>query len=414
MPRVSTSGATTARAQRGGAHLGQLHQPRRRDLARVVPAHPLRCAARGGAATYALSLVRRRGAQGASQLGGIDFEHRRTAGRRPDLRARLERDLPRRERPAGVARAELARRAGRRVDHRHAAGHRLQRRQAEALTAVGQHDDVGGAVQRGKLVRRQVVRHVEHRRDVGACGKRSHCAPGRLAAVRGLDADVLHDEPDVVARAERLRPRGEQDVDPLAPDRPAAEQERASGVRSVERPCRAVRREALERDAVRHDVDDPRRHPAGDIAVAHERTRHPHAVEALARCAHPRERRGTELPRKDRDRWPVGAGGEVRRPAVRDRRAGDVEPRAARLTRHHDVAPLRKRSAEPVVHVRKRVDAAVLATNHAAWLRARAVRVGGEGHTAFNDRRLAPTLETQAQRGRRCSRRATQAASTIR
>src|SRR4029079_15928269 len=88
---------------------------------------------------------------------------------------------------------------------------------------------------------------VRQRGDGGAVG----------AAVDAVRSEVLDDQLHVAAAGERGLPGGEQEVDPLAVDRAADEQEPGGGGR-VELQRRPFGSEPLEVDAIGHHV-----HPIG-------------------------------------------------------------------------------------------------------------------------------------------------------
>ena len=83
------------------------------------------------------------------------------------------------------------------------------------------HEHVAGAVQRGHLLVGEVGVEVHERAGVG---QRPHRAAVG-AAVDAVGAEVLDHELDVVATGEGLLPGREQDVDALAPDGAADEEE---------------------------------------------------------------------------------------------------------------------------------------------------------------------------------------------
>ena len=129
----------------------------------------------------------------------------RPSGQRAALRA---------DAPAGLRRAELVGRAAGGGDHRQAAGHRLEHRHGEALAAVGMHEHVAGAVERGHLRRRRARRRGARCAERACAASADGAAVG--AAVDAVGAEVLDHERDVVAAGERLLPGVEQHVGALA------------------------------------------------------------------------------------------------------------------------------------------------------------------------------------------------------
>ena len=74
-------------------------------------------------------------------------------------------------RQPACGRAELVGRAAGGVDDGQAAGHRLEHRHGEALAAIGMHEHVAGAVERGHLLVVEVGVEVHERagRAASAC-----------------------------------------------------------------------------------------------------------------------------------------------------------------------------------------------------------------------------------------------------
>ena len=138
------------------------------------------------------------------------------------------------------------------------------------------HEHVAGAVERRHLLVGEVGVEVHER--AGLRQRAHRAAVG--AAVDAVRAEVLDHELHVVAPGEGLLPGGEQDVDALAADG-AADEEEAQRVRGVERVGRALGREALEVDAVGHDVDAVVLEAGAQVHVAHVAAGHPDLVDVL-------------------------------------------------------------------------------------------------------------------------------------
>jgi hypothetical protein len=311
--------------------------------------------ARGGGATATVGRVGGDRAQRVRQLGGIDLVPVAGAGQLEPLAGRAGEVGPTcAQGPAGGLGHELGRGADRGVHDGPAAGQRLERGQAEPLPAVGQHDGVGGAVERGEPVVLEVVGDVHDRRARRVGDVPPNEVVGRRVGDAG--AEVLDDQADVVARGERPLPRVEQEVDALAGDRAPDEEERAAGVAGQVGDL-AVGREALEVGALGDDLDDAGGHAAGDVAVADVPRRDDDPVELGPGRGDPGPGWVAELPRQDRDGRAVGPGVEHRRPDVADRgrRCG-----RGVLGRAPDdvVAAFLERLREPVVDDPQRVVAA--------------------------------------------------------
>ena len=141
---------------------------------------------RGAGAAAARALLGAGGGGVEQELGevvGVGLEHPRRGGAdRPGRRARPAAAALRADAPPGLGRAELVGRAAAGDDHRQAAGHRLEHRHGEALAAVGVHEHVAGAVQRGHLLARQVVLEEHDARQRAGGGVRAQ--PSRSVSCR--------------------------------------------------------------------------------------------------------------------------------------------------------------------------------------------------------------------------------------
>ena len=140
-----------------------------------------------------------------------------------------------------------------RRDDRRAAGHRLQRHEAEALVVGGHDADVGGVV-----VERQLVvadGPDEARRGRRCRGRRSGACRWRISSVRvAVAADDEHAEVGLVVE---LRGGAEEDVDALQRLDAADEEDHPLAVQAegASRRLLVERAEAVEVDAAGHDGD---------------------------------------------------------------------------------------------------------------------------------------------------------------
>ena len=142
------------------------------------------------------------------------------------------------------------------------------------------HEHVAGAVQRRHLVVGEVGVEVHER--AGLRQRAHRAAIG--AAVDAVGAEVLDHQLHVVAAGEGLLPGGEQDVDALAADR-AADEEEAQRGRGVELVGRALGREALEVDPVGHHVDAIGVQAGAQVHLAHVAAGHPDLVDVVRAAA---------------------------------------------------------------------------------------------------------------------------------
>ena len=219
-----------------------------------------------------------------------------------------------RHEPTGAVVAEVEARSVVGHDHRQPRGHRLGDRQPEPFTAVRVDERVTAPEEIGHLVAGQVA--VDHL-DRGAAPGRGPADVGfeRRRPVDGVRAERLDDEADVVGRAERAEVGLEQDVDALALDA-AADEEEPRPLRRRQREPRAVGPEPVDVDPVRDDVDPVGRHAAGHGAVAAPPRRHPELVDDVADRADPLGRQLAELPRLHQDEATARRRREVRRPLM--------------------------------------------------------------------------------------------------
>ena len=147
------------------------------------------------------------------------------------------------------------------------------------------------------------------------------------AAVDAVGAEVLDHELHVVAAGEGLLPGGEQDVDALAGDG-AADEEEAHRGGAVQRVGLAVGGEALEVDAVGHDVDAVLLQAGVEVHAAHELAGHPELVDVALQRLEPVGRDRAELPGLDDGQAARARRAQVGRPLVADLDVGRVGQRA--------------------------------------------------------------------------------------
>lgn len=125
---------------------------------------------------------------------------------------------------------EVARRAPVRGDDRQAAGHGLEDRHAPPLASAGQHETVGGPIERSELMRRHEL--VQREQHPPAAGSEAEIRDGPLHTHAFVDVDDLAEQHDVFHGAELVVERPEQQLGCLS--RPPLER-REEGEHSCER-----------------------------------------------------------------------------------------------------------------------------------------------------------------------------------
>ena len=178
--RPGTTAACTARIGRAGQSAA------RRARARSPACRQVR---RSAWARAVAALAARRSGSAASRSAvdervDVGLEHE-AVGRELEARAAsvpsAQRRLVRRDPPGAGLGGEVVGRAAGGDDQRLPAGERLERRQAEALAAVGLDEHVGGAVERGEPVVRHLVVEQEQLGRAGVAAKASIMRLGGLA-----------------------------------------------------------------------------------------------------------------------------------------------------------------------------------------------------------------------------------------
>ena len=292
-------------------------------------------------------------AQGGDQLVERRLEPERVARQFEAAIRRAEVHAARTDPDRGVVAGEIVGRAAARDDRRGAAGHRLQHRQAETFAAVGR--DQGGrraiqARQRGIGIGRV---DVHDRRGAALLGHR-HDAVAQRRRSRSLRAEILDDQRDLVAPAERTAVGFDRKIGALALDRVADEEKDAPvpQLRALRRrPGRVDRRIDTERD----DVHPVFRKAGLQVHCGDEPAIAPHVVGGLE-ALHPALGDAPELPRLHVHVGAARNARKHRRPAMS---YGDVRRRlatscggglaAARRRRSRSAA---RRSAPPVSRAR--------------------------------------------------------------
>ena len=217
--------------------------------------------------------------------------------------------------PGVVGAAELLGRAAVGHDHGETASHGLGDGHTEALAPVRMHQAVAGGVEPRHLgIGERLVDH--HQLGIARIAPEAlEEVAGGLALVEALAAHVLDDHGDLVAGAEGAGIGREQDVDPLAIDRPPHEEE-AELPRHRDFKGRGTGPEALGIHPVGNHRHALLRKPRGHVAVLDKLRRHPELVEVALPGLDPGLGNRAKLPGLDGDPASFAGRHQHRRPLV--------------------------------------------------------------------------------------------------